>query len=282
VSLNQVLDAVKKLYNDAELNHVLTGWNVDLYVPRHQMAILTLKGRRCESSVNRFYASLFKLVDMKHSDGSLKPIILWDGPIPLTMEDLEAASRWGVYVVSSRQLQLLKEVEAGENVKTVNGKANIVKPLKNPRIGRQKAKLIEAELLNVLSKEPLSLPEAIHLLKDKAPPKSIYWILRRLHRQGKILTLVRSSKTIYGTSMSQLPLALMKAPSKELLKAKRLNEAYQLIVRRGALTAKEVADILGYPERLVIADLVKLKDKGLLKRVKTDGKTVKWITVKQP
>lgn len=64
-------------------------------------------------------------------------------------------------------------------------------------------------------------------------------------------------------------MALMRASNKELLKAKRLNEVYRPIV--GALTAKEVVDSLGHPERLVTADLVRFRGKGLLKRVKADG-----------
>lgn len=279
---NELLDALKDLYGDVELNTPLSnGWLVDLYVPKHRIAVLALKGRRGEASVNRFYASLLKLADMKRFDEGLKPVILWSGPLPLTPLDLEVASRWGVYVVSSKQLALLKEVEAGESPEAVNGKAksSLVKPLQTPKIGRQQVKLVEAELLNELSKEPLSLPEVIDKLKGKAPSRSVYWAFRKLHAQGKILTLVRSNKrvTIYGTSQSQLPLALMKAPSKEQLQAKRLNEIHRLIARKGALTAREIADALGYPERVVVADLVRLKDKGLVKRVKLNRKTTKWV-----
>ncbi|MCX8181862.1 MAG: hypothetical protein N3D12_01960 [Candidatus Methanomethyliaceae archaeon] len=251
-----------------EKNVVVSGsknWLLDYYSPGPPpIAVEFLKKK------TKFYEKLVKLLDIRKTRDARSIMIATRGTID--QDSINLALNFGIYLVMKGDDQNLRTaLSGGDLVEVNNSTRSLLMNMRNRKLARE----CRGEILDILSKECLTLKEITSRLRLRFGERTAYAQLRSLRSRGNIISICRLED---GTAVFGLP-GCVYPMREDFSKSSRAAYTKSLILnflkQRGVTsTYIEIMSHLGLRRNVVTSALRDLRRKGLV--IKTqEGWTLK-------
>jgi hypothetical protein len=219
-----LLQTLKKSVPDLVPEFQLEGkgksWIANLYSDSRHLVVeacsrkvkRTGRDKNSVQHIEKFYSMLLKLIDMKSGNPKLTPVMIWSDLVPASSRDLQLASRWGVYVLSGRDLRfddIWQMSPEGVNRSTLN---HLIRRTDGavPRwhwVHAEQKILIE-QILQQRASTTNRLVAELGLELNKHNRMKVSGMLKALIQEGKVKKLIPGHVTgegiVLGTNDGQL------------------------------------------------------------------------------
>jgi hypothetical protein len=256
---------VPDLVPEFRLNGKGKSWVVNLYSEDRKLVIeacsRTVKRTgRDKSSIQhteKFYSMLLKLIDIKGGNPDVIPVMIWSNLVPAGSRDLQLASKWGVYVLSSRDLRLEDVWKASPEAVNQNTLSHLIRRISDAELKprwhwiHSEQKLLIEQILKDRASTTNRLVEDLGLEPNSSNRIKVVGIVHDLIKEGKARKLLVGHVTgegiVCGTDESQLEKiegSLFEKYHAEKRRARLSHYALTVLTDKRGLNAKEVAEAL--------------------------------------
>jgi len=251
-----------------ERNVVVPGsknWLLDYYSPGPPPIAVEFLNKK-----TKFYEKLVKLLDVRKTMDARAIMLAARGTVD--QDAVNLALNFGIYLVINGDDQGLKAALSGGDLAEVNNSTRAM--LLNMR-NRRLASECRREILELLSKECLTIREVASRLRLRFSERTVYSQLRSLHSRGEVISMCRLED---GTAVFGLPGAIYPV-REDLSRSSRASYIKNLILnflkeKGRPATYLEMMSHLGLRRNIVTSALRDLKRKGEVTKT-LDGWTLK-------